>query len=610
MLAGLVGSTILLLRHPKEGIQVRRSLFYVGLLAVAFVFLLIWLALRPYMGTIGLVLFVIFLLIAGIVAILALVGLVTGLFALFSRAAQGYYHLQSKRLDLALKHTALEQAKINQNYIITQEGQKAYGFFREVGDEREFVPLADPQRVINNYRGAIVSEELPPQALLEGPRLPEAEPFRDIWPRLSARYVILGYRLDQGASRAIPATLALLLSSIIVGRPGTGKTSLMRFLLAVILKAGGFAVLWDSHNSVLKHTAHHQAVYEGFRDEQRLTRRGDECPEHLVFLARTYPEMKATLAAVEALLEQRKALGEDHPFPPFFWLADEWLQNYEHVPEATRVLLRVVTEGRKYRMYAAVAGHNFSAESIGGTKVKDNASTQFAFRTNVRQATLIGFEAATYRQQFLNIVDEEFGDVPDAGLTEEHDPSAGWCLIKATVLKPTLIKISQVEADDMVLVFDEVMRERVHVGPQDLPSEEEDEDAADYEEQGQVVAGQAGGRNYLQNRGTPQVPLAVQTLASQAWAKERAQHKLPLPEQLRVCELCPSVDQLVIQEIWFWYVTKRRARRDLIELMGGRGNGGRFFSNVIKPVCDAIDQVRDQDELVSVPLQTAEDAAG
>lgn len=571
----------------------RRNLAIVSLIIGAFLFLIIYLAIQPYLPTIGKVVFIIFLFVAGLVVLLALAGFGTAMLTLFSKISQLWFSMQKKQLELELMRAELARKQANLDVIITDEGQRAYAFLRRPGDNREVIPLADPRHVTINNKAApaTVHEEQPVQPLLDGPRLPEAESFRAIWPGMSARRVVLGYRLVQGVSRPIYATLALLLSSLIVGRPGTGKTSLLRFLVAIILKAGGFVLLWDAHNSVLKQSAQHRAVHMGFREGQRFTRRGDERPGHLVYLARSFAEMKASLEALEALLELRIQLGEDHPFMPVFWMADEWLEAYENVPDAGRVLRRVVTEGRKYRMYAAISGHNFNAEAIGGTKVKHNSSTQFAFRTHEQQAKLVGFEMAQYRELFLSIIDEEFGDIPEEGLMEEHDPSAGWCLVKASVLKPTLIKITQVEAGDMSWVFDQVMSELSIATPQDLIFEEE-EGFEGFDENG-YGPGPSRDRNYLASREPQLQPLPLQTLASQLWTKARAQGGWqPPPEIEQVYAKHPGIEREVILHIWFWYVEKRRVRRDLRELMGGEGNGGRYYQRVIKPVCDSIDKVR------------------
>ncbi len=574
----------------------RKFLGRAGMMAVMMLLMLMMLALMPHLGTIGLVLTVLLI-------IVLVVGAVVVMMRLVSWGSSHMLTAVDKSLDVAIKKEQLAQERARTGYLLARPGEKIYGFFREEADTRPFTPVTDPSHITIHEakQPALPAPEEP--KLLEGSRLPSAEAFRTIWSSITAQIVPLGYRVKDGVSRAIMAHIGLLLSTLIVGQPGTGKSSLLRFLIAIVVKAGGFCLVWDKHNSILGEAANNPMIVQVYQPGLRLTKPGSQTREtatgHCVYLAREYRQMGTSLKAIKALLDERIALGEDESYPYCFWLIDEYLDCAENVPEAKEILLKIISEGRKYNIFVAVAGHAFNAEIIGGTKVKHNCSTQYAFKTHELQAAMIGFEQKVYKERFLQVIQEELADLAEQALTEKKDPSAGWCLLQGKVLGPTLVKIPNVTEQDLLWAFGYIMQMMPAPSHYSSPGYPE----------GWYAPTTPTGTTHLTDMdaylGPVAEPEAVEALPpllppskpgqkdtqTQEELRKRIEEKTnPLKEPLlSVSKRFPHVSRVVIEQIWLHYVIHDTPRRDLPKAMG---KGGDYYQEVIKPICDAFDDAR------------------
>lgn len=98
------------------------------------------------------------------------------------------------------------------------------------------------------FEHMLATQELPAierGKVIESSILPAAPAFKDM-PTLPEGTYCLGY----GQDGMILGDIEYLLSTLVVGRPGTGKTTGMRYLAAQLLRNHGTPVVLDPHLSV------------------------------------------------------------------------------------------------------------------------------------------------------------------------------------------------------------------------------------------------------------------------------------------------------------------------------------------------------------------------
>ena len=257
-----------------------------------------------------------------------------------------------------------------------------------------------------------VREEADAPALL--PTLPRAEPFSRLLPEIERGHLILGYNLDG----AIAGDISDLLSTAIVGRPGTGKTTALRFVCAQVLCIGGRPVLFDPHGSIA--------------DEV-----GDmlECAEDGA-------AMQQLAAALEDELDARITArrAKESPRPPLLLLADEWPVISQLAPEAVRITGRVVLEGRKVGMYALISGQGLPSDQLGGSLVRDALSSRYVFNTTPAQARMAGMDNETAKLL----------------LAQLETAGPGYAILASARRSPEIIAIPQTTVADMRAILGDV----------------------------------------------------------------------------------------------------------------------------------------------------------
>ena len=312
---------------------------------------------------------------AGLVLVLALGGALVMLVYGLTTAA-----ITAARLRSTLIHADRDQVSAAYPLVTTPSG---------------IVALPAPS--LASRREAISAPALPaPAAITAAPLLPSA----GAWSELRATFTPTSEKLLLGVSRDGPVygRLTDLLSILIVGRPGTGKTTLLRLLAEQAIMAGATVVAWDLHN------------------DMRLDG---------VELCTDEATIGASAAAIMAELDARRRNGRG---APVVVMVDELPLLARAVPEASTAMRRVLLEGRKFAVYGLIAGQGASADLFdGGRLVRDATASRFVFRTSTAEARRAGLERTE-------------------AITTNTLPTGVCVLDGACVQRPTVVSIPRLDA--------------------------------------------------------------------------------------------------------------------------------------------------------------------
>jgi hypothetical protein len=240
--------------------------------------------------------------------------------------------------------------------------------------------------------------------------LPYAPPFNQIAHHIAPGRLILGYNM-QGP---IYGDVTDLLSTAIVGRPGTGKTTMLRLVCAQILQVGGLPLLLDPHGSIIDELGDFIDCAESSQEITELTEWVSE-------------ELDERLAARREGLALRQ---------PLLLLADEWPIISQLSPDALQPVRRLVLEGRKVGMYALICGQGLPAQLLGGTLVRDALASRYVFNTTAQQARLAGLD----------------NDTAKTLLTQLEDAGPGKAILASSRRRPELVAIPSIETSDLRLI--------------------------------------------------------------------------------------------------------------------------------------------------------------
>ena len=206
------------------------------------------------------------------------------------------------------------------------------------------------------------------------PGLPTAPDLAELvkrgWQPTKER-MLLGYNL----LGPVYGGVADLLSVGIAGRPGQGKSTLLRLVLWQILTAGGRCLVLDPHGSILEDVAAAPVDFEASSSNE-LTQAGAWMEQEL-----------------ELRLAQRREGKRD--FTPMLSLCDELPVISLSSKAASAAIGRVVLEGRKVSMFALISGQGLPAENFGGRLVRDALSSRYVFKTSNMEGQRAGLDKET-----------------------------------------------------------------------------------------------------------------------------------------------------------------------------------------------------------------------
>lgn len=239
--------------------------------------------------------------------------------------------------------------------------------------------------------------------------LPTAPSFGEIlrtgW-QPSLQQMLLGYSHDG----PIYGDIAALLSTAVAGRPGQGKSSLLRLVAAQMYLTQGVCVSLDPHGSI-----------------------AEDVPGLVYREASTAAELDDMANWLVNRLEIRlKAYRQgERRFRPLMALTDEFPIVSLASREAVEAIGRVVLEGRKVRMFCLISGQGLPASQFGGSLVRDALSSRYIFQTTARQGQMAGLD-----KEAIKLLDRL---------------DIGRCVLDGPV-KPQIIAVPYVNNQDLRLI--------------------------------------------------------------------------------------------------------------------------------------------------------------
>jgi hypothetical protein len=248
------------------------------------------------------------------------------------------------------------------------------------------------------------------------PTLPTAPAFADIlaggW-RPTMGNMLLGYNL----AGPLWGSIDDLLSTLVIGRPGTGKSTLERFLLVQLLYAGAELAILDPHGSIADVADLGSAVRWRAETAAEIDRAAVDLGSEL-----------------DRRLSDRRAGRRE--FRPLLVLVDEWNILAEMSKPAVEMARRYILEARKVRGYAVVSGQSAPAASFGDSVARDGLSSRYVLWTSPAQARVAGLDSRTAREMMAQLA---------------SDPRGRAVLARASA-DPLLVAIPRTEPADLAMV--------------------------------------------------------------------------------------------------------------------------------------------------------------
>lgn len=283
---------------------------------------------------------------------------------LWTRADQSRAQADAIRLEAAKVHADNSAIILNNQVVQLQPAQLGYG---TISNLQHYAPQHHTLPTL------LTQHPAPPQ--LETSPILSAPPLRDLVSqgfRPTQQHMLLGYT----AQGALFGSIEDLLSTAIAGRPKTGKTTLLRFIAAQLLLAGGKLVILDPHGSLAD---------------------GAQLPAE--WIASSTSELSDGAAWMIDELETRLAEYRQgrREFTPLMLMADEWPLISLSSKQAVEATQRVILEARKTNYYGLVSGQGLPASQLGGSLARDALSSRYIFRTTAAQARYAGLDKDTAR---------------------------------------------------------------------------------------------------------------------------------------------------------------------------------------------------------------------
>jgi hypothetical protein len=176
-------------------------------------------------------------------------------------------------------------------------------------------------------------------------------------------HMLLGLNQD-GAARYCEITG--LLSTGVIGKPGSGKSTVLRFHYLQCRLIGARVIVWDLHRTIVK-------TLPGAEAFTRLE------------------DINQSALDIQVLLQDR--IDHDrYDDQPLMILADEFNLLAPNSDDATTAIGRIILEGRKVKMYTMISGQGLPAKLFGSSTPRDALSSRFVLNSTTRQAGIIGLD--------------------------------------------------------------------------------------------------------------------------------------------------------------------------------------------------------------------------
>lgn len=230
-------------------------------------------------------------------------------------------------------------------------------------DEEEDEPESDA--------GDEIEEDAPAPSV----QIPVAPAFKDMCSLINERRLVLCYT----AKGPLFGTVNDLLSMLIVGKPGRGKTTALTYYVAMLLHAGAEVHVWDPHGSLSELAGIERLHYT------------DELAD-----------IPGSVVVLESELEERRTLFKTlkRVKHPLLLLIDELpiiSQFAKKEPAVFDLFQRFVLEARKWNCYFIGSGQSTDAEILP-TRIADSLSSRIVFYVERRKATQAGVDLETAKK--------------------------------------------------------------------------------------------------------------------------------------------------------------------------------------------------------------------
>lgn len=255
-------------------------------------------------------------------------------------------------------------------------------------------PLAQPKQAVEDVPACSDEDEAPDQqeSHPDQLRLPQAPAFQEMCKLIARGRLVLCWT-EQGP---LYGTVEDLLSMLIIGKPGRGKTTALVYYVAMLLASGAVVHVWDPHGSL-----------SGLDGIARLSYTDD------------LEDLPASIAELRAELEERRLLYKQikdrikEVKPPLLLLVDELpvigefnktllKRGMDEEQTPVKLISDFVLQARKWNCYFIGAGQSSDAEILP-TRVTENLSSRIVFYSSNRRATMAGIDLETAKR-FLPLI--------------------------------------------------------------------------------------------------------------------------------------------------------------------------------------------------------------
>jgi hypothetical protein len=219
--------------------------------------------------------------------------------------------------------------------------------------------------------------EAPPQVESESDeKLPQAPLFHQMCHLIKPGRLVLCWTLRGPLYGAITD----LLSMVIIGLPGRGKTTALMYYVAMLLAAGAEVYVWDPHSSMNELAGIARLHYSDDLEEMSESVPGlfDELEERRL-LWKTSKQVKRPLLL---LVDELPVIGQ---------------YAMKHNKAMLDLIEKFVLEARKWNCYFIGAGQSTDAEILP-TRVTENLSSRIAFFCSDRRARMAGLDEKSIKQ--------------------------------------------------------------------------------------------------------------------------------------------------------------------------------------------------------------------